>query len=323
MREHLRSHRLHVGECDHRAGRGVPESVSPLLEEVRIAPAGLDEHGEGVVGEVPALAAHRDPQGVGGGGRREGADGAVEELALRVRAVAGQDRGKIGQSGTDEEERPFPLARPVLDGEQRRQQIGVEVLHLVDEQSEGTGSRPQFGGDRLDEFLEVEVDVPAGRRGLVEGEARGGRPEAEAEGETPGEIDERIDRMLDPVLAAVTAQSDGQLLGELGADGAGPGLVGSRLEGDRQPTLPVGVLDEGVEQGRLPDSPQSRQDESTVVVLPLAAGDEEFERPDLLVASLERRRPEAGAGLERVELEIHEPSIETYGDLSEDFHSRP
>ncbi|HEY5854660.1 MAG TPA: hypothetical protein VIW24_11570 [Aldersonia sp.] len=52
----------------------------------------------------------------------------------------------------------------MLDGEQGAEQVGVEVLHLVDEQPECRAAFAHLLADRLDEFFEVQVDV-AGRGG--------------------------------------------------------------------------------------------------------------------------------------------------------------
>ncbi|ORM02885.1 hypothetical protein [Prescottella equi] len=55
------------------------------------------------------------------------------------------------------------MAGTVLDDQQRRQQVRVEVLHLVDEQPEGTAARFDYLGDRLDKLLDVEVDAATRR----------------------------------------------------------------------------------------------------------------------------------------------------------------
>jgi hypothetical protein len=74
------------------------------------------------------------------------------------------------------------LAGAVLHREQGTEQIGVEVLHFVDEQSERGALLAHDVADCFDQLLEVEVDVSAGGP-PAEGEFDLGRAQADAEGE--------------------------------------------------------------------------------------------------------------------------------------------
>jgi hypothetical protein len=53
------------------------------------------------------------------------------------------------------------LAGAVLHGEQGAEQVGVEVLHFVDEKAEGGAPLSHDVAERFDQFLEVEVGVAA------------------------------------------------------------------------------------------------------------------------------------------------------------------
>jgi hypothetical protein len=69
----------------------IPDGLAVLLQKVRVAAAGGDEHFERVVGEITSVLTNGDPQRIGGGIFVEGTDCAVEELTFGVGAILGQD----------------------------------------------------------------------------------------------------------------------------------------------------------------------------------------------------------------------------------------
>ena len=78
----------------------------------------------------------------------------------------------MGQAGADHDQRQARLADLVAGGAQRRDVVGAEVLHLVDEDRDpeaAVGGEPAEVGEELDE---VDLDVtgvgPAPHRGRVD-----------------------------------------------------------------------------------------------------------------------------------------------------------
>jgi hypothetical protein len=79
-----------------RGGGGVPDRLAELLQEVRVAAAGLDDDLERVRGERTAVGFDRDAEGVGGIGGGERSDGPVGELPFGVGAAVGEYRREAG-----------------------------------------------------------------------------------------------------------------------------------------------------------------------------------------------------------------------------------
>ncbi|WP_192582024.1 hypothetical protein [Rhodococcus wratislaviensis] len=81
----------------------MPDRLAELLQEVRVAAAGLDKDLEGVRGEGTAVFFDRDPECVGGicGGERS--DGSVGELPFGVGVAVDECGQKAGQDGADDE----------------------------------------------------------------------------------------------------------------------------------------------------------------------------------------------------------------------------
>ncbi len=151
-----KAHR-HVARVDRAPACVVPHVLADRLQEVRIAPCGLDSRREPLRGPVdPPLPCGDDERVL----RRlltEQADGPVVVEPLRVARGLGELRRQGRQPSSDEGQRQgaLGLTEVVNSGVQGRELLGRGLLELVDENEDADLQVPCGLAERLEERCEV------------------------------------------------------------------------------------------------------------------------------------------------------------------------
>ena len=223
-------HRDVVGG-DGGGGREVPGDLAVGLDEVRVPVGG------GVQGvqrgrlERDVLPRGRGQQRVVGRLAVEPVDPQVAEQPLGVALGRAQHRGQVGEPGADDDQRRALLGELVAGGADRRDVVGLHVLHLVDEQRDAAADVGGHAGGVAEQLDEVDLHVagvgPAGRGGDVDArlpavaDLRVARRLPQGEGLEDAE--DLLDRLLVLVARPELAQRHVQRRGDRAAAATAPG----------------------------------------------------------------------------------------------------
>ena len=278
------------------SGRGIPDGLAELLEEVGIT-AGLAEH------ELRRVAVPRHVMFRRRLGEREqrvdlgeGVDGAVVEEPLGVRLRGGQVCRQAREAAADDEPRQARLARPVARAAHRRHLVDRQLLHLVDEDDDADVVLLRRRADRFGEVDEIELEIaavgPAGE--TVEAEAHAL--------DTDGRLErrDRSERVTDllggpPEPTLLPARRVRQFGREGGREVVALGVLGLDLHDEPAAFhRPTGEL---AEEHRLADTPQPAEHDAPGDQPTLGAVRQHLERLDVVVAPGERRRAQSRPGV--------------------------
>src|SRR3954452_16846631 len=126
----------HVVGGDGGGGGEVPGDLAVGLHEVGVAVGGPVQRVEGGRLEFDVLTGGGGPQGPVGGLPVEPVDAQVPEQPLRVALRRAEHRRQMGETRADDDQRRTLLRQLVAGGADRRDVVGLDVLHLVDEQGD-------------------------------------------------------------------------------------------------------------------------------------------------------------------------------------------
>ncbi len=215
------------------------------------------------------------------------------------------------QPGTDDDHRQARLGDLVAGRADRRDVVGREVLHLVDEHGDPAADVRGQPTDVGEQLHQVDLDVtgvgaPGDRRGV---DARV-PPVAQLgarSGVALGEGLDHTEHVVDLVAGRVSELADRHV--QRSRQWSAQALVGPGLELAGAPVGAHGRRPQGVEQHGLADAPQAGQDDGT---LGAPAGDplqHDVEGVQLLVAAGQLGRALAGAGGIGVANRVHDRSV--------------
>ena len=289
----------------------VPHRLAVGLDEVGVAAGGGVHRGQAVVGELRVLLGGRRAQRPVGGVAGEPVDALVAEEPLGVGLAGAEHRGQVRQARTDDDHRQPRLADLVAGRAERRDVVGPEVLHLVDEDAHAladVGGQPAHVGEQLDE---VDLDVAGVGASAGGGHVDAGAPPVPELGVGArlalGEGPQHPEHLVDLVLLGVAQLAD-RLVQRAGQRAPQP-LVGARLELAGAPAAAYGRRAQRVEQHRLADPAQPGQHQRALGAPARDPLEHDVEGAQLLVAPGQLGRALAGAGGVGVAHGVHDRTV--------------
>ena len=255
-----------VGGGDRRAWGEVPHGLAVGLDEVGVAAGGVVHRGQRVGLVRRVLVGRGRLERAVGGVAGEPVDALVAEEPLAVGLAGAEHRGQVREAGADHDDRQPRLAELVAGRAQRRDVVGAEVLHLVDEDADAladVGGEAAEVGEQLDE---VDLDVAG-----VGPAAHGGRVDARAPlvlelrvrpGVAVGERLHHPEHVVDRLLVAVTELA--HRLVQRAAQRTAQALAGAGLELAGAPALAHAGAAQRVEQHRLADPAQAGEHQAAL-----------------------------------------------------------
>ena len=227
------------------------------------------------------------------------------------------------QARADDHERRPRLRQLVARRAERRDVVGAEVLHLVDEDGDAAlhvrGQRRDLG-EQLDE---VDLDVAGVGAAGADGDVDAGLPavaQLRALGRrAQGERLEDAQHLVDAVGLGVAHGEVADRAVQRGGERAAEVGLRPRLDLARPPARADGHRAQLAEQHRLADAAQPGEHEAALGATAGHALEHDLERVELAVAACELGRSLPGAGGEGVAHGIHDRTVS--GNLATDRRS--
>ena len=241
----------------------------------------------------------------------EPVDALVAEEPLAVGLARRQHRRQVRQAGADDDERQTRLAHLVAGRADRRDVLGAEVLHLVDEDGDPPAEVGGQAADVGEELDEVDLDVAGVGAPLDGGSVDAGVPHFTQLGARLGValregLDDTED-VLDLLLLRVAELAD--RLVQRARQRPAQAELGACLELAGAPLRADGRGSQLVEQHGLADAPQPREDERALGPAADDPLEHDVEACQLLVATGELGRALARAGGVGVGDRVHDATV--------------
>ena len=255
----------------------------------------------------------------------EPVDPLVAKEPLRVGLRRRQHRWQVRQSGADDDDRQPRLRDLVAGGADRRDVLGRQVLHLVDEDRDALADVRGEATHVAEQLDEVDLDVTGVGAAAHGGGVDAGVPPLAQLGARGGvALGERLDdaeHVVDVVTLRVAELADRHV--QRRRQRSAQALVGARLELAGPPVGPDGRRAQRVEQHGLADPAQTGEHDGPFRPASRDAFQHDVERLQLLVPSGELGRALAGAGGVGVTDRIHDRSVWVCLAISAEVRIRP